>query len=265
MSNSDRVWKVLSNRALIAAVILVTELLIVTPLIAKGFIWNQLYYGDAVNRAAQSEAEKALQEKWRHAANLQPGVAVMEDVPHITAAPINTQEGGEIAKITIPQLGADWSFVILEGVSQATIARGPGHYPDTAGPGELGNFAIAGHRVGSGSPFDEVNRLKECSTVNIETSKYHLTYKVLGKGGQAPSCLPETVQNQLNTDAQYSNVNGVTVVTPNSYPVVWAIPEVSNDDSAATVPLLTITTCHPRYSDAQRLIIHAALTSIQRK
>ena len=42
---------------------------------------------------------------------------------------------------------------VVEGVGCDDLARGVGHYPETARPGEVGNFAVAGHRATNGEPF----------------------------------------------------------------------------------------------------------------
>lgn len=56
--------------------------------------------------------------------------------------------GQAFSRIYIPRLGPDYQYAVLAGTSQDVLAAGPGHYMDTQAPGELGNFAIAGHRMG---------------------------------------------------------------------------------------------------------------------
>lgn len=74
----------------------------------------------------------------------------MNDPNRVPGPPL---EGDGIAMLYVPALGPDFSFTVLEGTGQDTLATGPGHYIDTAMPGQPGNFGLAGHRVGKGAPF----------------------------------------------------------------------------------------------------------------
>src|SRR5664279_3643171 len=69
-------------------------------------------------------------------------------------------DGKGIAFLYIPRLGRDYSWAIVEGTSGSDLEKGPGHYPGTALPGDLGNFGVAGHRVGKGEPFLNLDQLR---------------------------------------------------------------------------------------------------------
>jgi len=60
--------------------------------------------------------------------------------------------GDAYAILRVPRLGDDWEKIVVQGVELSDLARGPGHYPDTAAASELGNFSIAAHRSGHGAP-----------------------------------------------------------------------------------------------------------------
>ena len=77
--------------------------------------------------------------------------------------------GTGIGNIFIPRLGRDYHFAIVEGTNQDDLAIGPGHYQGTALPGAVGNFAVAGHRVGKGEPFLNVDKLRSGDAVIVET------------------------------------------------------------------------------------------------
>ena len=78
-----------------------------------------------------------------------PGSSADPSTPSSTC-PSN---GEPFAILRIPRLGDNFQVPIVEGVSLADLAEGVGHYPDTALPGEVGNFSVAGHRATNGEPF----------------------------------------------------------------------------------------------------------------
>ncbi len=78
--------------------------------------------------------------------------------------------GDGVAILHIPALGKKWQWVVVEGVGNEDLALGPGHFPGTAQPGEIGNFAVAGHRATHGEPFAHLDKLKE-ATDRVETPK----------------------------------------------------------------------------------------------
>ena len=115
---------------------------------------------------------------------------------------------------------------VVEGVSLEHLKSGPGHYPETAAPGHEGNFAVSGHRTTYGAPF------------------YHLD-------DLAPGDEVHVVDRQ-GREWVYE-VSESAVVQPND---VWVIGE---DPLETGRPTLTLTTCHPRFSAAQRYIVFAEL------
>ena len=72
--------------------------------------------------------------------------------------------------------------MVEEGLSgeldQGTLAGGPGHYPDTALPGQPGNSSFAAHRDGNGAPLDHIDRLGTCDDITVETATHVFHYKV---------------------------------------------------------------------------------------
>ena len=142
-------------------------------------------------------------------------------VPPTTATPLPPPPTGEaVAIIRIPRIGVDKA--VVEGVGVGDLKKGPGHYPDTPMPGQPGNAAIAGHRTTYGAPFFNLEALRPGDPILVTTrSGSHFEYDVL-----------ETkVVKPIET----------TVVDP------------------TTDNRLTLTTCNPRYSAAQRLVVVARL------
>lgn len=125
--------------------------------------------------------------------------------------------GDPLFTIVIPKIGL--KTVVVEGVDPEQLKKGPGHFPDHPWPGEDGNVPISGHRTTFGAPFFRLNELAPGDTIAIESGPARYRY---------------TVSEQQ-------------IVTPDRVDVV----ENRGRNE------LTLTTCNPRFSAAQRLIIHA--------
>ena len=137
--------------------------------------------------------------------------------------------GHAFAVLRVPRLGRDHADVVVEGVSVRALKRGPGHYPGTALPGELGNVVLSGHRTTYGAPFAELDRLRPGDPVVLETRDHWFTYRVTHE----------------------------LVVRPTAVEQIAPVP--GRPGARPTRRLLTLTTCHPRYSARQRLVVRAEL------
>jgi sortase A len=140
-------------------------------------------------------------------------------VPTTAAEPIRL--GDPLARIEMPAIGTD--HIVVAGVGVPELQLGPGHFPDTPLPGQFGNAAIAGHRTTYGQPFHDVDRLVAGDDIVVTTAAGTFVYEV--------------------TDT--------LIVDPSAYHVV------STTDP--TKAMLTLTSCHPKWSAAQRIIVHAEL------
>ena len=78
-------------------------------------------------------------------------------------------------------------FTLIQGTALAQLNVSPGHVPGTQWPGQLGNFAVAGHRVTAGNPFWSLPSLKDGDLVYVETRLNDYTYRVIGKKWVAPT------------------------------------------------------------------------------
>lgn len=257
----------------------VGEVLVTLGVLLAGYAFYQVVWTDRDAHARQERADSRLEEAWSAPPNTR------------RTGPEDVDEPVAFARLWIPRFGGDYHVAVVEGVSQDDLRTGPGHYPRSAGPGEPGNFALAGHRVGRGSPFNDLDSLDTCATLAVETADRWLEYRVLpvdaaspeDARSQAEACLPDAVADRLTTD--YAGLAGRSVVTPDRVDVVAPNPiaaagpgagsgdgsgDGDGDGPAAAAPavttgssgelaLLTLTTCHPRFSAAQRLVVHAAL------
>lgn len=242
-----------------AAVRGVGETLITLGLVVLLFVVYEVYVTDLFSAAKQKDATAALDQRWDTA-------AVPADDPRRVERFDGLDEGAGFAKMFIPAFGADYAFTVLEGTTERTLEIGPGHYADTAYPGEPGNFAVAGHRVGKGAPFNDIDLLNSCDAIVVETRLSWFVYRVLPKRGEAagwpsthaaePRC---TGVSPLG--APYEQVVGQQIVTPGQGEVIAAVPGRPGAESSVgeQAALMTLTTCHPRFSDRERLIVHAVL------
>ena len=138
------------------------------------------------------------------------------------------QVGDALTRIKIAKIGVD--VVVVEGTTPAALKAGAGHYKGTPLPCETGNVAIAGHRTTYGKPFNQLDRLTKGDTIVLQTPVGTCTYEVTDRGASP---------NPFTVD-------------PENIAIVANTPGERN---------LTLTTCHPKGSAKQRLVIRAHLVS----
>ena len=82
----------------------------------------------------------------------------------------------QIGEIRIPKIGL--VHPIYEGVTLTVIDQGPGHWPSSARPGQLGNAVLAGHRVTKTRPFRNIDQLVAGDEIIFTTSDGTFTYQM---------------------------------------------------------------------------------------
>ena len=187
-----------------------------------------------------------------HQTNLTSELAQAWKAPAPTAGPAEviapeTPHGTPVGVLWIPSFGNDFHQTIVEGVNLDDLELGPGHYPWSASPGQVGNFAVAGHRTGNGAPFDNLPELRAGDYLVMEMRDFYYIYRVLG---DVKSGNPDVV------DAD--GIPGRVIVDPSHVDVVAPVPGKSGMEP--TRRLITLTTCDPWWSGANRLIIHGELS-----
>ena len=212
------------------------ELLVTAGLVLLLFVVYELYVTDLIADRAQDQLSEEIHEQWEDAG---PAPTVLTPMTQAPAA------GEALAVLHIPRLGEDYSRVVLEGTAEEELAEGPGHYEGTALPGQPGNLAMAGHRVGKGSPFLDLDEMRPGDPIVVETADGWWVYRVLG----------DAATGDFTTDP--SGIPGQQIVRPSQVEVIAPTPGMPG--SAASGAYLTLTTCHPKYSAQQRLIVHAVL------
>lgn len=73
----------------------------------------------------------------------------------------------------VPRWGQDYAVPLAEGVDVATVLNegNIGHYPETAMPGGVGNFATAAHRQSFGAAYRHVEELRPGDPIVVETAE----------------------------------------------------------------------------------------------
>ena len=206
------------------------ELILTIGVVLLLFAFYEAYWTNVESGQLQEEASAHLEEQWRN--------------PRQKLEP---ELGEAFAQLYIPAFGSDYHFAIIEGTDEEDLLRGPGRYVDSQMPGEVGNFAVAGHRVGKGAPFNDLGALKTCDDIVVETQTERITYRVLPIDGEQADCFN-------GIPPEYSHVVGRHITTPGDVSVTNPVPE---SDAAPNREILTLTTCHPQFSNAERMIVHA--------
>jgi sortase A len=194
-----------------------------------------------------------------------PGPAAEPDAPPTAGPapapgrPAAASSGAPLVRLHVPRFGR--SFTVLEGTSQAVLARGPGHYPRTALPGQVGNTAIAGHRVTRGSPFQPAGSLVSCDALVVESRDTWWIYRVLPLPGEEDGWAGGAGARGRCAGVAPIGVPGRQIVPPSDRSVIADVP--GRPGEAPTARLLTLTTCHPLFSARERLIVHAVLVRAQ--
>ena len=127
--------------------------------------------------------------------------------------------GEALGRIVIPKAEVDW--IVSEGITPEDLRNGPGHVIGSAMPGQVGNTVISGHRTTNGAPFYHLDLLEPGDTIVVKSVIGEHTYEVV-----------ET-----------------RIVEPSE---TWVATQWSGS-------WLTLTTCTPRFSSSNRLIVFARL------
>ncbi|MFN2518425.1 MAG: class E sortase [Jatrophihabitantaceae bacterium] len=226
MSPGDRVRLVVRG---------VGQTFITAGLVVLLFVVYQVYVTNLFAHREQVKVHNALEKQWAQGKDPLP-------LPGSDNTSIPLGEG--LANLYIPRFGKDFAFTIVEGTDDASLEKGPGHYTGTALPAATGNFAVAGHRVGKGEPFLNLDRLKSGDTIIIETKAKWYVYRVKGVPGDIESTVPD-------------GIAGREIVSPDDGGAISPVP--NSPGKAPTEKLMTMTTCHPKFTATQRMIVHAVL------
>ncbi|RMB62484.1 sortase [Tessaracoccus antarcticus] len=206
--------------------------LLAAGLVCLGWVGWQYFGTNIVSRQEAGKEIAALKESWGG-----PSAA-----PTATDEPVDG-DGTPLAGsaqwlIRIPAFGSDYVWPIVAGVGVNDLSRGVGWYPTTSQPGEVGNFALAGHRITHGEPFRRMLELTVGDTIIIETRDAVLTYELTSAPGQL------TVQDTET----------------------WVLdPVPGHEDVTPSEALITLTTCEDLFHSPDRSVAFGKLATTETK
>jgi len=178
-----------------------------------GYVGWQYYGTDVVSKHKQSEVRKSLVLNW------DKGI-----------------DGDAIGLLRVPRFGDKYEVPIVPSFEKDALARGIGWYEKGAEPGQIGNFAIAGHRVTHGEPFRKFLELRKGDKVVVETRTQIFTYKLRNNG----------------TD--------IVVDFTTSWPL-QPVPVKGKEKAKPTEPVLTMLTCSELFHTRDRSLVFGDLVS----
>ncbi|GAB3040554.1 class E sortase [Parafrigoribacterium mesophilum] len=215
------------------------ELLVTAGVLVLLFLGWQLWLNDVIVGGQQNASAAELAHSW--VADL-PAAPTPPDAPPTQPVsygePVVATEPTEATKFAImyiPRFGPDYARSIAEGVGTVKVLNknGIGHYPGTQMPGQIGNFAVAAHRTTHGAPFNSIATLRVGDRIYVQTEQGYYTY--------------------VYRNTEYVYPNGVGVKNP--------VPQ--SKTAATTGRLLTMTSCNPKLSAAERIVAYSVFDSWQ--
>jgi sortase A len=221
------------KRQRVSVVGVLGELLITAGVLVFLFLGWQLWLNDLIVGGQQDHSSVALAHKLAPKASTKVTTTTADyGAPVVTQEPSNATQ---FAVLYIPRLGTTYARTIAEGVSTSDVLDHGwvGHYPGTAMPGQVGNFAVAGHRTTHGAPFHDLATLQVGDDIYIYTADGYYTYVFRG--------------------LEYVRPTGVGVLDP--------VPEVTG--VSPTDRIMTMTSCNPMFSSSERIIGYASMVSWQ--
>ena len=198
-----------------------------------GYVGWQLFGTDVVNAGVQAQAQEELEQTFEESQDGLPAVEEIDPVVYLGEQQGETPDPVEFYLEEPPETGEAFGFiridkigvdeVIFEGVDRQTLKKGPGHMESTPLPGQPGNAVLSGHRTTNGRPFFDFDLLEVGDRIEVETAIGVHIYEI----------------------------RRILIVEPTD---VW----VTDDRPGAW---LTLTTCEPKFSARQRLVIWAEMVS----
>lgn len=192
-------------------------------LVLSATLIYQFWWTTHVAQQEQDREAVRLEQQWRDEPTMEAPTPTATDSadPREQARP--PRAGEAFALMFIPRLRDDvWRMPILSGVGERELASGIGYYRGTDLPGQMGNFAVAGHRATHGEPLAHVDRLRAGDLVIIRTRDAWHTYRL--------------------TRDRIVKPRDVWVIADNPFP------------RQERMARITITTCHPRWASTYRWI-----------
>ncbi|MDR2997471.1 MAG: class E sortase [Microbacterium sp.] len=225
------------SRATFASVL--GELLLTAGVLVLLFVAWQLWVGDIIIGAQNNAKGAALSQEWEQMPAPAPPTPTKAPDGTTTVAlpptPPHPADAEIFANMRIPRFGADYDVNMAGGTSRArTLDKiGIGLYTESKMPGEVGNFALAGHRTTWGKPFNKLDKLKLNDAIVVETRDGWYTYRF----------------------------RTLEYVKPTQTDVLLDVPQMPDVETGERY--ITMTACSPLYSLAERIVAYGVFESFQ--
>lgn len=216
------------------------ELLVTTGVFVLLFLSWHIWFNDIIAGTIQDRSAARLSGSWRgdgssivefdRAAGTSRGARDQSAPPIVNPA----NPAVAFATMIVPRFGKTYTRAIAETVSTTDVLDDPsagiGHYPTTSQLGQAGNFAVAAHRTTYGAPFADIDQLRVGDRIYIETDAGWYIYRF----------------------------RNMEYVWPTDTKVLDAVPETTLN---TTDRILTMTSCHPKLSSAERFVAYSVFES----
>ncbi|WP_255769453.1 class E sortase [Pseudarthrobacter sulfonivorans] len=212
----------------------VGELLITVGIVLLLFVAWQLWWTNVESDARQGAVIKEFAQELGSTPPPQPAVADPAGPADYGSPVVGTAPGhaGTIGIMYIPRFGNNYTRPIVQGTSGDVLdTLGLGHYANTAMPGAVGNFAVAGHRQTHGAVLDNIHTLVPGDKIYVQTKDGYYVYVFRN--------------NQI--------------VMPSRTDVLEPVP--TRPGATPTESYLTMTSCNPRFGAEERIVAYALLDS----
>ncbi|MDQ1535916.1 MAG: sortase [Actinomycetota bacterium] len=201
------------------------EVLITAGLFLLLFVVWQLWWTDVTADRTQAAAIQSIEKGFGPAGLAERGNEVTPAPPVLKATLTKVPFGQAFGIMRVPRFGSSYARPVLQGTDHDTLTNGIGHYSGTAFPGQVGNFAVAGHRTTYGKPFANVELLRKGDVIVIETKASYIVYAV----------------------------DRHVIVTPDHVEVIAPVPQHKGFQPKQA--WMTMTACHPRFSASHRYVV----------
>jgi sortase A len=201
-----------------------------------GYVGWQMYGTNIVSKQTQQRLVEDLEQQW----TVEPGTTIEDEPAERASVPL----GNASALIRIPAFGDDYVVPVLEGIGDKELSSGYGHFPDSAGPGERGNYALAAHRITHGEPLRDMPKLRPGDEVIVET------------------------RDAIHTYVLDTNPNDLIV----TFQDIWVVDPLPTNPGGGVQPrqepgqrLITLTTCSELFHTDNRMISFGHLVETEKK
>ena len=211
----------------------VGAVMVLAGLVLLGYVGWQFFGTNAVSRHKQHQLVEDTRRAWQQHGSPARGTTIR----------MHGSEAGAEALIRIPRFGKDYVVPVQHGVGDEVLAEGFGHFPDSAAPGRVGNYALAAHRVTHGEPLRHMPDLRPGDRVVVESRTRTYVYR-------------------LDTDPEKLIVG---------FRDGWVLAPLPHNPHGGVQPtqrrgqrLITLTTCSELFHTDNRMIAFGHLVSTRR-